>query len=259
MSKFRLSTKFEVRAPAPQNAIDIFTGSWASDFAAACPNVKAGDAPFFTEDSRPVDAARVLGIDGRLDGMRVLELGPLEGAHTYQLEKLGAKSVVSIEANAEAYLKCLVTKEITGLSRAQFRYGDFTKYVESTDDRYDMVFASGVLYHMKDPIALIMAMGRITKSCFVWTHYFSRGRFKRPKHRLEYDPRFPGVKLYVFRPAKEAMVNKTYRGGNLPIAVWLTREDILATFRKAGFGNIEIVEDSPDTELGASFTFAAWK
>ncbi len=37
--------------------------------------------------------------------MNILELGPLEGAHTYQLR------ILAIEANAEAFLKCLVVKE----------------------------------------------------------------------------------------------------------------------------------------------------
>jgi hypothetical protein len=63
------------------------------------------------------------GVRGRLDDMSLLELGPLEGAHTYQLEKLGAKSILAIEANVEAFLKCLITKEITGLQVAKFMLG----------------------------------------------------------------------------------------------------------------------------------------
>lgn len=259
MNSSRLPRKFELREPSHQNAVDIFDSTWASDFTGIRPDIKAGECPFFTDDTRPGDAARILGVDGRLDGMRVLELGPLEGGHTYQLEELGAESIVSIEANSEAFLKCLVTKEITGLRKARFLHGDFTRYVESTTDRYDLIFCSGVLYHMHDPIALIMAMGRIARSCFVWTHYYSRGRYDRPRHRVRTDPRYPGVKLYVFSPTVEAMGSKTYFGGNRPVAVWLTRDDILATFRQAGFANIEIVEDSPHTQIGASITFAAWK
>jgi hypothetical protein len=44
-----ISRKFETRAPSPQNAIDLFEGKWASDFGEACPKVKAGDAPVFTQ------------------------------------------------------------------------------------------------------------------------------------------------------------------------------------------------------------------
>ena len=47
-------------------------------------------------------------------GKTVLELGPLEGAHTYQLHQRGA-NIVAVEASKQAYLKCLITKEIVGL------------------------------------------------------------------------------------------------------------------------------------------------
>src|SRR5437764_1323074 len=71
-------SKFELRPPSHQNAVDIFDGKWASNFAEVCPELRAGQTPLFTVDRRPGDAARLLGINGRLDGMRVLELGPLE-------------------------------------------------------------------------------------------------------------------------------------------------------------------------------------
>jgi hypothetical protein len=251
--------KFELREPSHQNAVDIFAGGWASDFAGVCPDVRAGPSPFFTADTRPADAARLLGINGRLDGMRVLELGPLEGAHTYQLEKLGADSILSIEANTEAYLKCLITKEITGLRNSRLLCGDFTKYIASTADTYDLIFCSGVLYHMVDPIALIIAMGRISDKCFVWTHYYDEDHYNGPQRQVRHDPRYPGVKLYELNFEREAMDSNTYFGGNRPVAVWLSRDDILSTFQQAGFTNSEIVEDNPNTEIGASFTFAAWK
>src|SRR5437764_6675578 len=134
---------FETRAPSVQNAIDIFKGTWASDFGETCPGLRAGTIPLFT-DARLQKAANLLGRNGRLDGMSVLELGPLEGAHTYQLERLGASSIISIEANAESFLKCLITKEILGLLRTQFLFGDFVEYLRTTDERFDMVLCSGV-------------------------------------------------------------------------------------------------------------------
>jgi hypothetical protein len=36
----------------------------------------------------------------------------MEGMHTYQIDKLGAESVTSIETNSNTYLRCLVMKEI---------------------------------------------------------------------------------------------------------------------------------------------------
>src|SRR5437764_1159033 len=100
-------TKFEERAPAHANAIDIFAGRWAADLSEFDPAWRGGDAKLAV-DPRPGYAARYLGTAGYLDGMTVLELGPLEGAHTYQLEQLGAARILAVESNVEAYLKCLI-------------------------------------------------------------------------------------------------------------------------------------------------------
>ena len=49
---------------------------------------------------------------GGLSGKSVLELGPLEGGHTYMLEQLGATDITSVEANARAFLKCLIIEAV---------------------------------------------------------------------------------------------------------------------------------------------------
>jgi hypothetical protein len=94
--------KFELRAPAAQNLIDIFSGKWASDFSQVYPGLKAGAIDLFVADSRPSFAARHLGANDRLQDLEVLELGPLEAGHTYRLEQLGA-IVTTVEANCEAW------------------------------------------------------------------------------------------------------------------------------------------------------------
>src|SRR6187402_1626923 len=82
-------------APSPQLALDLFKGDWWS----AVPGLQAGSTPLF-DDSRIRWAVEHL---GGVTGRRILELGPLEGGHTYMLERAGAASVVAIEANTRAY------------------------------------------------------------------------------------------------------------------------------------------------------------
>lgn len=99
-----LENKFERRFPTHQNAIDIFSDRWASKVEAVYPGLTSGPGPYFNEDRRPSIAAQYLGFEpGSLQGMHILELGPLEGAHTYQLAKLRADRILAIEANAEAF------------------------------------------------------------------------------------------------------------------------------------------------------------
>jgi len=113
---------FSPDLPSIQNAISIF-GNWNS--ALPIPGVEAGGVGLFSaeRDPRPSFAREVF---GPLDRFDILELGSFEGGHSYQLEKLGAKSVLGIEASTESFLKSLVIKETLGL-KARFLYGDFKK------------------------------------------------------------------------------------------------------------------------------------
>ena len=76
-----------------------------------------------------------------LENQRILELGPLEGAHTLFLEKMGA-DVLSVEANIGAFLRCLIVKNQYSL-RSRFLLGDFNK-LDTGEANFDLVCASGV-------------------------------------------------------------------------------------------------------------------
>lgn len=244
--------RFELRAPSAQTAVDIFQGRWASDLGQLLPGVQAGRHPLFIEP-RPRLAAERLGQGGRLDGLSVLELGPLEGAHSWQLEQLGAAEVVGVEANADAYLKCLVIKEVLGLGRTRFLHGDFAEFLRGTDRRFDLIFASGVLYHMADPLALIALIAAHTDRCFVWTHHYLAERC--PGRRAE-RAEVGGFAAEYYRRAYGAKGGQFW-GGNRETASWMTRDAILSAFAHFGLGDIVVIEDTPAHENGPAFAFAA--
>jgi hypothetical protein len=154
--------------PSDQTALDIFKEEWSSRFPDERPDLRAGESPLF-EDGRVTWSLDQI---GGLDGKTVLELGPLEGGHTYQFDRAGAKKVTSIEANTRCYLKCLVAKEVLGMPAAHFLCGDFVEYLRANRDRYDFCFASGVLYHMKNPAEMIALAAKSADHLFLWTHYY---------------------------------------------------------------------------------------
>jgi hypothetical protein len=78
-----LENKFEQRYPTHQNAIEIFGDRWASKIEEVYPGLTSGPGPYFNEDRRPSIAARYLGFEpGSLQGMNILELGPLGQARS---------------------------------------------------------------------------------------------------------------------------------------------------------------------------------
>ena len=243
---------FERRAPAVQNAVDLFKGQWACALSDVLPGVEAGRHHIFA-DGRPALAAEHLGSGGRLDGMSILELGPLEGAHSYLMQTLGAEAILAIEANATAFLKCLVVKEALGLDRVRFVLGDFSAYLREAPRRFDLIFACGVLYHMTDPLELIALIAGATDRCFVWTHYFDPARGPaRTAHRGERQ----GFEAIYWRNDYGEKGNQFW-GGVDGLANWMEKDAILEAFRRFGLDQVTVLEDTPDHPNGPAFTFVA--
>ena len=250
--------KFELRQPSPQTAVDIFAGKWASDLSKVCSVVGTGHMDLFVADGRPKMAAGSLGNkDGRLDGVRILEIGPLEAAHSYQLERLGAASITAVETSVDAFLKCLIVKEILDLKRTHFMCGDAVEFLTKTEDRFDMVFCSGVLYHMRGPVTLIKAIFNVTDKCFVWTHYYNDecgNNVGKPTKRHVNISGFDADYYELEYPDRE---NNSFLGGNNDLRAWMARDDIVACFKYFGFNDVILLGDEPLNPAGACVSFAA--
>ena len=138
---------------------------------------KPGTAALFS-DGRIRWAENVFG--GFAD-KNILELGPLEGAHSYMMQNAGAKTITAIEANSRAFLKCLCIKELFDLNRVSFKLGDFVSFLEQNKNKYDIAIASGVLYHMVDPVKVLDLISRAADRIFIWTHYFDESVISKNK------------------------------------------------------------------------------
>ena len=246
-------------APCPQNAVDIFRGEWASKFPGPLADVAAGSAPLF-EDPRILWAVEQMG------GVRdrtILELGPLEAGHTFMLERAGAASVLAVEANTRAYLKCLVAKELTGITRSQFVCGDFVEYLRGCGARFDACVASGVLYHMRDPLELLGLLSRVSDRIFIWTHYFDAAVIKANSTISKKFPshahgEYGGFRCEYHRyEYQQALDYQGFCGGPAPYSHWIKREDILACLRHFGFGNVQTSFEQPDHQNGPAFALLA--
>lgn len=249
--------KFEHRAPALQNMLDIFQGRWATNCSFIAPGTTSGNVPFFTDDPRPRQAAEFF---GGINGKRILELGPMEGAHTWLLSHLGAREVVAIEANAEALMKCLIVKELSGMQNVKFLYGDLIEYLSARPGGFDAIFCSGVMYHMTDPVNLIALMCACVDQVFVWTHYirpdhpedFGRGPGSLQQQVVERD----GACYEYFVGQYGDRRNAMFLGGNEDTCAWMSLEGIQKAFDRSGF-DISIVSLEENHFNGPAVTFGA--
>lgn len=243
-------------APSDQTALDLFRGEWSSALPTSRPELRAGYIPLF-EDPRITWALDQI---GGVAGQRVLELGPLEGGHTYMLEQAGAESILAIEANRHAFLRCLVTKEILGLGRSRFLLGDFVEYLRVNDGRFDVCLASGVLYHVPDPAELIHLISRVTDRIILWTHYYDKvliGRSRRVRrHFRGKEDRLccRGFEYSAYRYDYGRSLNSdAFCGGAGRHGNWVPRDQILACLDHFGFRDLRIGFDERHHVNGPAF------
>ena len=207
---------------------------------------------------------------GSLEGKRIAELGPLEGAHTFMLERAGAMRIDAIEANKGAYLRCLVAKEIYGLRRARFHLGDFGASLD-TARRYDMIVACGVLYHMTDPLLLLRRMAERTDALYIWTHYFDEAEMppgdlrrvafttQEPPHReIIETAELNGVRMDLhLRSYYEAWTKAKYCGGPRDRHFWLEKAQLIAALKALGFDDLSFAHEDPGHVNGPAISIFA--
>lgn len=235
---------YESRAPSAQTAVDAVPG-WNSRFPHEY-GVVAGETIGFA-DPRILWAIERF---GPIEGAQVLEIGPMEGAHTFLLHRHGAE-ITAVEANKRAFLKCLITKEIVGLPKARFHLGDCTLFLEQNEKRYDFIVACGVLYHMREPLRFLEAVAARTDVLYLWTSYMddtavpASGPIAEGFSLTREIGELRGKAFTMYRRGYVgAHLNPEFCGGVYDDPRWMTRRSILDALETLGFGSIEIAHEA---------------
>ncbi len=256
------SNKYSLKSPGIQNALDIFKDEWISKLPGDYGQFRAGENTTLFDDPRLIWG---IGVFGGVKNSKILELGPLEGAHTYMLQDHGASEIISIEANHRAFLRCLIIKEIFDLHHAKFQCGDFLEYLREEPDCFDLCIASGVLYHLQNPAELISLLSKVSSKVLIWTHYFEPAIISKnpaleakflPSQQLEYGGFTYTGHAYQYQGEREKL---GFCGGGLEFAHWISRQDLMDSLQFFGWRNVIIKDDDPYHQNGPAITLAAMK
>lgn len=256
-----MESPYARRAPSPQQTVDIFRGQWASKMPAILGEVTTGSAGLFEDPRITWGIERLAAIGTSVGGANILELGPLEGAHTYSFAKAGAASVIAVEGHSGAYLKCLVVKELLGIERVNFLYGDALEFLKNDPRHFDIGVACGFLYHMTNPVELISLLCAKCRSVFLWTvcwdedftnknpqqaggvgpaHASDYGGFRHVLHRHDYG----NIPDYT-----------TFWGGAASHSYWMEFDQIISAFKH--FGMTKLVFDREENRFGVAIKLVA--
>lgn len=250
---------YSTQPPEVDSALTLFDGSWSSRL----PDRDGpGSSPLFADER--IDW--LLGRLGDVDGANVLELGPLEGGHTWMLERAGAR-VTAVEANRDAFLRCLIVKNALRMN-ATFMLGDFSRALPAGGP-WDLVLASGVLYHMQSPEKLLESIAARTDRVYLWTHYFDDDHSRwHPEARSQIGSKWlperaatttcNGLTLTLVPMLYEAALGWSgFCGGPENRANWMYRDEILALLASFGFTHQQIAFEQPGFVNGPAFAVLA--
>lgn len=230
---------FVTDKPSRQAPIDIFKGDWASMFPKQL-ELSAGQHKLFED---PRIHSFIEWLPNGIKDMEVLELGPLEGAHTAMLEQSGAKSITSIEANSRAYLKCLITKEVLGLKASRFELGDIYEYMRSTENKFDIGIACGIIYHLKNPHEIFDLLSHcIEGHLYIWTHCWDASI---QETHPDIWKNFTTIRDVQLSPETSIRLHKHeygatfftsgFWGGNSTYSEWMEKDDLIKAAEHFGF------------------------
>jgi Methyltransferase domain len=245
----QFSSQLYLGEPSATSAMQIYASSWKYEYD-KLDIVEIRERAL--RDRRPNMVEETF---GSLRGKTVLELGPADGYNTVALENLGA-NVRAVEGNVDAFLRCLILKNALKL-QAEFWLGDFCKEVES-GRKYDILYASGVLYHLLDPVDFLAHAIKCSDKLFLWTHYFDERFVYGIEHeRVGFADRKTSVRTVLGKSFtyhhKSYDTNHVkllgYIGGLNSTCCWLSREDLFGALELVGYKVQHMVESAGSTSM----------
>jgi SAM-dependent methyltransferase len=176
---------------------------------------------------------------------RILELGALEGAHSFILaEHPGVKRVVALEGREANLRKARFVQELLRIGNVEFAQTNLEHAELSTFGKFDAIFCCGLLYHLPEPWKLIEQCASVAPLLFIWTQYAAENEAHDMGRRLR-------GKIHVEGGADEPL------SGMSATATWLTLDSLRALLAASGYGSVEVIHDDPEHANGPAVTIGA--
>ena len=176
--------------------------------------------------------------EGRVDGVRALDLACLEGMYALELGRRGAE-VVGIEGREANLEKARFAAHWLGLERVEFVLDDVRNLDAESHGMFDVVLCLGILYHLDVPdvFTFVEQMAAVcTRALVVDTHVALEaeetqthyGRDYLGRHLFEHDP----------KSSEEERLKALWSSLDNPKAFAPTRPSLLSLLARAGFTTV---------------------
>jgi hypothetical protein len=187
------------------------------------------------------------------DVRSILELGALEGGHSFELAKRDGIVVTAVEGREENIRRAEYARGLVGGTNVTFVHANLEDTPLRSFGRFDAVLNSGVLYHLPRPWMLVDQLREVAPRAFIWTQVVE------PHRATDVFEGHPGRFFDeggIF-PRLAALVRSDRLRGLSRRSFWVTLPWLVERLRAGGFTDVEVLAEAR-TPNGASATIAAW-
>ena len=196
---------------------------------------------------RAAEDRRIEWFHERFPGARdVLELGSLEGGHSFALAALPqTRRVVAVEGRARSLERARYVQSAIGDTRVQFVHANLERADLASLGTFDAALCLGILYHLPAPWLLVDRLAAVAPGVLIWTHYAEPGRAGTV--RGGYRGRIYREWRFLFEPLSGLSFS----------SFWPSRDELIRMVREHGFPEIDIIDDDPGHPHGPAVVLAA--
>ena len=208
-------------------------------------------APWFLAAKRCLHALYPQGFEG----LRIVDLACLEGGYTVEFARMGFGETVGIEARPSNFTNCKFVKERVNLPNLNFVLDDvwhLEKY-----GMFDVVFCSGILYHLDAPKRFIEVMAKTARRAVLINTHFSTVTpiDSYGLSELVENEGLPG-RWFPEPPAAE---DASWGAWGNARSFWIQREYLIQAIQTAGFPLVFEQYDLLGDDIAASMTTGYYK
>jgi hypothetical protein len=175
----------------------------------------------------------------------ILELGSLEGAHTFILaQHPGVERVVALEGREANLRKARFVQELLQIPNVEFAQANLEHADLTRLGNFDAIFCCGLLYHLPEPWRLIEQCPSIAPFLFIWTQYAAENEAQDVGHGMR-------GKTHIEGGPDEPL------SGMSATATWLTLNSLRDLLTRSGYRKVEVIYDDPGHPNGPAVTIGA--